>query len=154
MRIRFKKGNNHDTLTCLREDGTSTWATARPGRLEHDLVHYAVETTLGYDRAFYGAIARGRALQALSAFDAQVGRKRRPTRQAHHAEHLVSLLANGFPPGLWGVPATGESEICPYRRFEITGNVVVFVLPESRLTPRFNPYRRRDPEPGFHDRAE
>lgn len=92
MRIRFKKGNNRATLTCLRDDGTSTWATARPGLVEHDLVHYAVETTLGYDRAFYGAVARGRDLDALGTVDPQVGRKRRPTGQAHHAEHLVSLL--------------------------------------------------------------
>jgi hypothetical protein len=92
MRIRVKKGTNHDTLTCLRDDASNTWATARPGGVEHDLVHYAVETTLGYDRAFYGAVARGRDLQELSAFDPEVGRNRRPTRQAHYAEHLVSLV--------------------------------------------------------------
>ena len=92
MRIRFKKGNNHDTLTCLRDDGTSTWAAARPGRIEHDLVHYALETTLGYDRAFYGAIAQGRDLEAFGTVDPQLGRKRRPTKQAQYAEHLVLLL--------------------------------------------------------------
>src|SRR5919197_6235782 len=102
MRIRFKKGNNHDTLTCLRDDGTSTWATARPGRVEHDLVHYAVETTMGYDRAFYGAVARGRDLDAFGRVDPEVGRKRRPTRQAHHAEHLVSLLQADRRGGILG----------------------------------------------------
>ncbi|MFL5581928.1 MAG: hypothetical protein ACJ8AO_16280 [Gemmatimonadaceae bacterium] len=51
------------SLTCVRADGSTTWQRQR-GSLglvfpQHDLTHYAVETTLGYRRGFYGLIADG-----------------------------------------------------------------------------------------------
>jgi len=51
------------SLTCTRADGSITWqrfegptAMVFPG---HDLTHYAVETTLGFARGFYGLLAEG-----------------------------------------------------------------------------------------------
>ncbi|HET7190157.1 MAG TPA: hypothetical protein VFI52_18520 [Gemmatimonadaceae bacterium] len=46
-----------------RADGTSTWQKRRGPTADffaiHDLTHYAVETILGFDRAFYGLVAEG-----------------------------------------------------------------------------------------------
>ena len=43
-----------------RRDGSTTGcAMPRQGILSHDLVHYVVETTLGWRHAFYGMIAAG-----------------------------------------------------------------------------------------------
>jgi hypothetical protein len=64
MRIRFKRHpDGSASLTCVRDDGTSTWQRQN-GSLglvfpPHDLTHYSVETTLGYARGFYGLIAEG-----------------------------------------------------------------------------------------------
>jgi hypothetical protein len=64
MLIRFKHHpDGSASLTCIRGDGTSTWQRQQ-GSLgvvfpPHDLTHYAVETTLGYRRGFYGLIAAG-----------------------------------------------------------------------------------------------
>lgn len=55
------------SLTCTRADGSTTWqrfegptATVFPG---HDLTHYAVETTLGFRRGFYGLLCEGWEIQ-------------------------------------------------------------------------------------------
>ena len=49
-----------DDLRCVRRDGSATGCTMpRQGILPHDLVHYVVESTLGWRHAFYGMIAAG-----------------------------------------------------------------------------------------------
>ena len=59
MLIRFTRGKKGDVLTCVREDGTTTWMRERPGFVAHDLAHYAVETEFGYDTGFFGLVAHG-----------------------------------------------------------------------------------------------
>ena len=64
MIIRFKKGKNQskhkpDTLTCIRDDGSTTWTHLHRGFAIQDFAHYAVETTLGYQRSFFGLVAKG-----------------------------------------------------------------------------------------------
>lgn len=62
--VRIKKHTDGTaTLSCVRRDGTNTWQRQR-GSLGHffplhDLTHFAVETTLGYRRGFYGLVADG-----------------------------------------------------------------------------------------------
>lgn len=50
-------------LRCVRDDGSETWQRHDPRYARffplHDLTHYAVETTLGCERGFYGLIAEG-----------------------------------------------------------------------------------------------
>ena len=64
MKIRLKKHPDASaSITCTRRDGSVTWQRQR-GQLgvvfpPHDLTHYAVETTLGYRRGFYGLLASG-----------------------------------------------------------------------------------------------
>lgn len=64
MRIQIKKGKNRykpkpDTLTCIRDDGSVTWTHIHPGFALHDLTHYVVETTLGFDNAFFSLVSKG-----------------------------------------------------------------------------------------------
>ena len=64
MIIRFKKGKNQskhkpDTLTCIRDDGSTTWTYLHRGFAIQDFAHYVVETTLGYQRSFFGLVTKG-----------------------------------------------------------------------------------------------
>src|SRR5258708_20447551 len=58
-----KKANGGAALSCLRADGSVTWQRQEglQGRFFplHDLPHYAVESVLGGDQAFFGLIAQG-----------------------------------------------------------------------------------------------
>lgn len=71
MIIRFAKGKKgkHPTLTCLRDDGTSTWQNSNDTMIRHDLIHYAVEKTLGYRQAFYGLVEGGRSIESFGTKD-------------------------------------------------------------------------------------
>jgi hypothetical protein len=58
-----KKTDGSAALSCVRRDGSTTWQR-QEGQLGrffplHDLTHYAVETVLGFSRAFYGLLAEG-----------------------------------------------------------------------------------------------
>lgn len=65
-RLTIRLTRKHDGAVVFdlrRNDGTSTWQkrsgpTARFFAV-HDLTHYAVETELGFRRAFYGLVAEG-----------------------------------------------------------------------------------------------
>lgn len=49
-------------LRCIRRDGSVTWQKQAKHAAHfalHDLTHYAVETTLGYRRGFFGLVAAG-----------------------------------------------------------------------------------------------
>jgi hypothetical protein len=58
-----KKPDGSAALSCTRADGSTTWQRQEgPQGLFfplHDLTHYAVETTLGLRRGFYGLLADG-----------------------------------------------------------------------------------------------
>jgi hypothetical protein len=61
MTIRFtKKRDGTHVLACTRADGSATWQRG-PGDFFpfHDLGHYAIETTLGLRRAFFGLLESG-----------------------------------------------------------------------------------------------
>jgi hypothetical protein len=64
LTIRIKKHPDASaSISCTRRDGSVTWQRQR-GALglvfpPHDLTHYAVETTLGFGRGFYGLLAEG-----------------------------------------------------------------------------------------------
>lgn len=58
-----KKTDGSAALSCVRADGTTTWQR-QEGQLGrffplHDLTHLAVETVLGFRRAFFGLLAEG-----------------------------------------------------------------------------------------------
>jgi hypothetical protein len=90
MIIRCTKGkqNKPDTLTCVRDDGSITWEHSAVG-IPHDLLHFAVETTLGYRSAFYGLVAAG---CDIGAFGTKEGEKDTYPTEALWAKTLVGLL--------------------------------------------------------------
>ena len=64
MKIRIvKRTDGGSVLSCTRADGSVTWQRQEGKNAAffpvHDLTHYAVETTLGHDRGFYGLVAEG-----------------------------------------------------------------------------------------------
>lgn len=64
MRVQItKKGDGAGVLRCIRADGSITWQKQTDRHAAyfalHDLTHFAVETTLGYRRGFFGLIAEG-----------------------------------------------------------------------------------------------
>jgi hypothetical protein len=93
LSIRIKKKNDGSAaLSCIRANGTSTWQR-QDGQLGaffplHDLTHYAVETTLGFRRAFYGLIAEGWELD----FFAESGLSKRLPEDAVLAEVIVGFF--------------------------------------------------------------
>jgi hypothetical protein len=55
-----KKRDGVNVLSCVRADGSTSWQQHQgPFFVHHDLTHYAIETTLGLRRAFYGLLAGG-----------------------------------------------------------------------------------------------
>ena len=97
MRLHFTKDvHKLCVLKCIRSDGSETWRkTTLPFMLEHDLVHYAVETTLNFHQAFYGLLRQG-----YNITDFEAPRHLRPAAllpanlplEAKQTEMLVSLL--------------------------------------------------------------
>lgn len=58
-----KRKDGGALLRCIRADGSATWQRQDDNRAAffplHDLIHYAVETELGFGRGFFGLIADG-----------------------------------------------------------------------------------------------
>ena len=61
MIIRMKKTGEGVVLACLRDGGEpEIQRTGHGGFFAlHDLLHYSVETTLGFDEGFFGLMASG-----------------------------------------------------------------------------------------------
>ncbi len=97
MQIIFTKNEHKSSLLkIVRTDQTETWTKYKlPFEAQHDLMHYALETTLGYTKAFYGLINEGYDIQ-----DFGLPRAERPTalvpknlhQEALWTEMVVGLL--------------------------------------------------------------
>ena len=64
MRVQItKKADGSGVLRCVRADGSVTWQKQTDRHAGffalHDLTHFAVETTLGFRRGFFGLISEG-----------------------------------------------------------------------------------------------
>ncbi len=90
MLVRFSKPKGTPVLTCVRADGSSTYSKSAHGAFfgPHDLMHFAVETTLGLRQAFFGLIAAGWTIEQF----AEPGAAARLPAEAIFAEHVVNLL--------------------------------------------------------------
>jgi hypothetical protein len=87
-----KKTDGAAAFSCIRADGSTTWQR-QEGQLGtffplHDLTHYAVETVLGFKRAFYGLLAEG---WDITRF-AEPGMARQLPEEAGLAEVLVGFF--------------------------------------------------------------
>ena len=95
MIIRFKKGKHQwkhkpDTLTCVRDDGSITWTHLHSGFVYHDFAHYVVETTLGFENAFFGLVAKGYDIPDFS--EPKSTRLFEIPKEAINLEPIVGLL--------------------------------------------------------------
>lgn len=90
MLIRFSRPKGTPVLTCVRGDGSSTYSKSAHGDFfgPHDLMHYAVETTLGLREGFFGLIAAGWTIEQF----AERGAAARLPAEALLAEQIVNLL--------------------------------------------------------------
>jgi hypothetical protein len=93
LRIRLTKRRDGTVVARFeRPDGSATWERkdARYASFfaRHDLTHYAVETTMGYRRGFYGLVAEG---WDLSDFGSPWPRGRLPA-DAEPAELIVGFF--------------------------------------------------------------
>ena len=94
MIIEFAKRKDGNTmLRCLRDDGSATWQRNENQHASffpvHDLLHYAVETELGFAKGFFGLIAGGWNI------DETTGKSARGAlpNEAIEVEHLVSSFS-------------------------------------------------------------
>ncbi|MCX6953261.1 MAG: hypothetical protein NTV51_14000 [Verrucomicrobia bacterium] len=96
MLVRFLKNapsDPADRLICIRPDGTTTWShLPRQGILPHDAFHFVIETTLEWRDALFGHVARGDALDRVSARLHDTKHNWAKATQALHSEALVECL--------------------------------------------------------------
>ncbi len=81
-----------DGLRCVRGDGTQTSTSMpRQGILPHDLIHYVVESTLGYRFGFLGMVANGADI-AFAMQQSHEAQAQGLADEAVHAEAIVESL--------------------------------------------------------------
>ena len=113
MQIRIIKGKIDDEIHITRDDGSLAQTRfPKKGPFPHDLVHVAVEDTLGFRNAFWGHIAGGRHPEEIAALASSLGHA--SAAKAHipdpsiieliQAERLVEC----FEAEIWGGQATLE----------------------------------------------
>ena len=90
-----------DLLRCIRRDGSETTTLMpRQGILPHDLVHYVVESGLGWRHGFLGLIAAGADI-GWTMEQTHDPANRDATDQAIHAEAVVESLQAQLWSGAW-----------------------------------------------------
>ncbi len=94
MIIEFTKRKDGNTvLRCLRDDGSVTWQRNESQHALffpiHDLMHYAVETELGFRHGFFGLIAEG---WEIAETTGKTNRGALPN-EALEVEYLVSAFS-------------------------------------------------------------
>lgn len=96
MQIRFQKAKDGSaTLSCIRDDGSSTWSNGvQDFFVWHDLIHYAVETTLGCRQAFFGLLASGWNIDDFEKRDPKTGRTPPLPAETVGVENIVGLLSS------------------------------------------------------------
>ena len=108
LEIRITKGRDGaNTLTCTRDDGTSTWAKVHDYFPVHDMAHYVVETVLRVPGAFYSLVLDG---WDISDFEVKGAGKQLPF-EANLVEALVGRLQRDLLPGVDFTAATFNEEV-------------------------------------------
>ena len=93
MRVQItKRADGAGVLRCVRADGSVTWQKQTDRHAAffalHDLTHFAVETTLGLHRGFFGLIAEGWDIEDTTG----KGARGPLPPEAGEAEQLVGLF--------------------------------------------------------------
>ena len=136
LTVRIKKKMNGDAaLTCERADGSVTWQR-QEGQLGrffplHDLTHFAVESVMGFDRAFFGSISNGWDISDFAA----PGANRRLDAQALFAEMLVAFFdleqrtgeLGGAGDFAWRTSVYYEEHKMPPTPFRVTDEQIIAI---------------------------
>jgi hypothetical protein len=110
------KTDKLDHLQCERSDGTRTSvAMPRQGILPHDLIHFVVESTLGYQHGFLGEVARGADIDFAMQMSHDVAHTA-PSPQLTHAEAIVESLqaqlwSGAFDPAMFDEGVQGACAV-------------------------------------------
>jgi hypothetical protein len=88
--ILTKNPSGDHILSSKRNDGTITWKHVSNFFVSHDICHYAVETVVPLNNAFFGMVATGTDIENFDLPKDQ--RKFQLSEEAILAEHLVNLL--------------------------------------------------------------
>ncbi len=112
-----KRADGGGVLRCTRDDGSVTWQ--RQGRHApffalHDLTHFAVETTLGLQRGFFGLMAEGWDVEDTTG----KGKRGPLPPEAGEAEQIVGLFSAESASGvIWSMDEFNEySSVMALRR--------------------------------------
>lgn len=98
MIIHLHKGlGTADRMVCIRDDGSMYEETLSMGCVQHDLSHYAVETTLGYTDGVWGMLARGHRINDYGQPAEAHGIALSTT--SYHAEYLSTLVQSAIYTG-------------------------------------------------------
>jgi hypothetical protein len=93
MRVQFTKRNDGGVvLQFIRLDGSTTWRRYDKHGVffsYHDLTHFAVETSLGFQQGFYGLIAGGWDIADTEG----KGTRGKPPIEAGLVEYIVGLFS-------------------------------------------------------------
>ncbi len=97
----MKKLESGVVLSCLREGAPAAVQRSGYGGFfaAHDLMHYAVETTLGVRRAFFGLMAEGWSFETFG--NRNDPRYRAMPAEAGLVERLVDVLLRHVGNGAW-----------------------------------------------------
>jgi hypothetical protein len=86
-----KRTDGGFVLRCVRADGSATWQKQQAHAAFfalHDLTHFAVESTLDYERGFFGLIAQGWEIEDTTG----KGKRGRLPHEAVEVEHIVGAF--------------------------------------------------------------
>ena len=86
-----KRADGSGVLRCTRADGSVTWQKQRRHAAHfalHDLTHFAVESTLGYRRGFFGLISEGWEIEETTG----KGSRGRLPPEATEVERIVGMF--------------------------------------------------------------
>ena len=124
MQLTFtKRDGKYDDLVIDRPDGSpETLQCPKQGIIPHDMVHYAIESTLAH-RGFLGLVAGGEA----AAF----------TTQGGDSEEAIERLVETFQAEMWGGRVPAEDLLATYEHAcESKGHPIVLVSVEDVQTIR------------------
>ena len=111
MRVQItKRSDGSGVLRCVRDDGSVTWQKQTDRHAAyfalHDLTHFAVETTLGLRRGFFGLISEGWDIEDTTG----KGARGPLPPEAGEAEMIVGLFSAERASGaIWTVDEFHES---------------------------------------------
>ncbi len=114
MQILVTKGQRADRIEAKRGDGSiAREEVPHKGPVAHDLVHFAVETELGFDNGFWGMVAAGHEPQDIVEIAKAAGHasaKRADVPAPHFVQAIqVERIVECFEAELWSAGTDNES---------------------------------------------